>query len=112
MVMCIALCHAHIIYVSLTSHKISRVFLQLHLDNHIISIGTCGESLNIVYECVAKKVMKSPIAKNFDIVKTTNKQLLGTIFSNHQIVVNLFKFKAGFFSFPAMGWVQWIVLWC
>jgi hypothetical protein len=35
--------------------------------NHLISNGICGESIDVVYQCMAKEVYKTSTAKNSDI---------------------------------------------
>ena len=66
--MCIAFCHACILYFHSTSPKMSRACIHLGVHKYPISNGTCRESLDITYQCVASDVMKTPTAKNFAIV--------------------------------------------
>jgi hypothetical protein len=73
---CIALCHACIIYVHFTSSEMARACIHLGVHDHPVSYGTCHKFLDIAYECVANEVTKTSIAKNSAIVMTTNKQFL------------------------------------
>ena len=57
MLVCIALCHVCIIYVHSTSPGISRVCIHLGIYEHLMSNGTCRESLDMAYQCVANEVM-------------------------------------------------------
>ena len=45
------------------------------VHDHIEYSRTCQESLDMTYQCVVK-IMKTPTAKNYAIVKLVNKQLL------------------------------------
>lgn len=53
-----------------------RVCIHLVVHDHLVSIGTWHESLNMVYECITKVVMKKLIVKEFTIVMVTSKQFL------------------------------------
>ena len=65
---CIALCHARIIYVHSTSSEMARACIHLGVHDHPVSNGTCHESLDIAYQCVANEVTKAHTAKNSAIV--------------------------------------------
>jgi hypothetical protein len=54
---CIALCHARIIYVHSTSSEMARACIHLGVHDHPVSNGTCHESLDIAYQCVANEVI-------------------------------------------------------
>jgi hypothetical protein len=73
---CIALCHARIIYLHSTSSKMVRACIHLGVRDHHVSNGICRESLDIAYQCVADEVTKTPTAKNFAIVMAASKQFL------------------------------------
>jgi hypothetical protein len=73
---CIALCHARILYVHSTSPKMSRACIHLGVHEHHVSNGTCRESLDMAYQCVANEVIKIPTAKNSAIVMAASKQFL------------------------------------
>ena len=53
----------------------SRACIHLGAFDQPISNDTCGELLDMAYQCVAKEVMKTPTAKNFAVVMIGNKQL-------------------------------------
>ena len=55
---CIALCHACIIYVHSTSSEMARACIHLDMHDHHVSNGTCRESLDIAYKCVANEDTK------------------------------------------------------
>ena len=73
---CIALCHAHIIYVHSTSQVMSKACIHLGVYEHPVSNGTCRELLDMAYQCVANEVMKTFTAKNFTIVMAMRKRFL------------------------------------
>src|ERR1700737_852172 len=73
---CIALCNARIIYIHSTSVGMSRACIQLGVHDHLVANGTCRESLDMAYQCVANEVLKTPTAKNSAIVMAANKQFL------------------------------------
>ena len=74
--LCIALCYACIIYVHSTFFGMSRVCIHLDVYEQLVSNGTCCESLDMAYQCVAKKVIKTPTTKKYSIVMASGKQLL------------------------------------
>ena len=65
----------------LQSSRISRAYTYLGFHDHHVSNGTCHESSDMAYQCVAKEVMKTPIAKNSTIAMTSSKQ-----FSPHYLL--------------------------
>ena len=73
---CIALCHARIIYVHSTSSEMSRDCIHLGVHEHLISNGTCRESLDMTYQCVAIEIVKTSTAKNSAIVMTASKKII------------------------------------
>ena len=74
--MCISLCHAQIIYLHSTSLKISRACIYFGIHEILVSNGTCRESLDVAYQCVANEVMKIPTPKNYATVIAANEQIL------------------------------------
>ena len=54
---CIALCHAHIIYVHSIFPRMSKACIYLGVHYHPVSSGTCRESLDMDYQCIANKVV-------------------------------------------------------
>ena len=50
------------------------IYLSVH-DYHVAN-GTCCESLDMAYQCVAKEVLKTPTTKNLAIVMAASKQIL------------------------------------
>ena len=54
----------------------SRACIHLGNHKHLVSNGTCRESLDMAYQCVATEVMKTPTAKNSAIVIATSKTFL------------------------------------
>ena len=94
--MCIALCHARIIYIYSTSVGMSRACIYLGVHDHPMANGTCRESLDMTYQCVANEVLKTPTTKNSTIVMATSKQSMAVyllIFpangENHHWLVHL-----------------------
>jgi hypothetical protein len=73
---CLALCHARILYVHSTSSKMSRACIHLGVHEHPVSNGTRRESLDMAYQCVANEVIKTSTAKNSTIVMATSKKFL------------------------------------
>ena len=73
---CIALCHARIMYVHSTSSEMSRACTHLGVHEHPISNGTCRESLEMTYQCVANEVLKTSTTKNSAIVTASSKKFL------------------------------------
>ena len=73
---CIALCHARILYVHFISSEMSKACIYLGVHDHHVSNGTCRKSLDIAYQCVANEVMKTSTAKNSTIVMATTKQFV------------------------------------
>jgi hypothetical protein len=61
---CIALCHTRILYIHSTSVGMSRACIHIGVYDHYVANGTCRESLDMAYQCVAHKVLKTPTAKN------------------------------------------------
>ena len=76
MPVCIALCHARILYVHSTSPEMSRACIHLDVHEHLVSNGTCRELLDMTYQCVAIEVMKTLTAKNSAIVMAASKKFL------------------------------------
>ena len=74
--MCIALCHACIIYVHSTSPGMSRACIHLGVYKHHVSNTTCHESLEMTYLCVANEVMKTSTAKKIALIMATSKKFL------------------------------------
>jgi hypothetical protein len=73
---CIVLCHARIIYIHSTSVGMSRVCIHIGVHDHHVANGTCHESLDMTYQCVANEVLKTPTTKNSAIVMAASKQFL------------------------------------
>ena len=73
---CIALCHARILYVHSTYPKMSRGCIHLGVHENPVSNGTCRESLDMAYQYVATEVMKTLTAKNSAIVMATSRTYL------------------------------------
>jgi hypothetical protein len=59
---------------------ISKAFIHLSVHDHPLANGTCRESLDMTYQCVANEVLKTPTTKNSAIVMAANKQLLANYF--------------------------------
>ena len=57
-----------IIYVHSTSSKMCRACIYLGMYYHPVSNGTCCESLDIAFQCIANEVMKTPSTEHFAIV--------------------------------------------
>ena len=73
---CMVLCHVRIIYVHSISSEMARACIYLGMHDHPVANGTCCESLDITYQCVANEVTKTPTARNSAIVMAANKQFL------------------------------------
>ena len=73
---CMTLCHARIIYLHSTSSWMSRVCKNLSVHEYLISNGTCRESHNMAYQCLANEVMKISTAKKPVMIMTTSKKNL------------------------------------
>lgn len=60
-------------------HKSLEMFnacIHVGLHNHPMSSGVCCELLDIVFQCVAKVVFRTPIVKNSTIVMAARKQFM------------------------------------
>ena len=91
--MCIALCHARILYVHSTSTEMSRACIYFCMHDHIVSNGICRDLLDMAYQCVANEVLKTTTATNSTIILGASKQLLAdylrkspTIGEGHHLV--------------------------
>ena len=73
---CLALCSARIYHVSSSDSEVTRAAIHLGRHSHPVSQGTCQDSMDIVYDCVAKEVQKTPNAKNSAIIMAASKQYL------------------------------------
>ena len=73
---CILLYHERIIYIHFTSPKISKVCIHLGIHKHLMSNGTCSESLDKFYQCAAYEVIKPSTTKNYVVGIATSKQFL------------------------------------
>ena len=89
----ITLCHARMLYVHSTSTEMSRACIYLGMHDYPISNGICRESLDMIYQCVANEVLKTPTATKSTIVLGASKQLLAdylfkspTISEGHHLV--------------------------
>ena len=60
---CLALCHACIIYVHSTSIGMFKACIHMSVHDHPMFNGACQESLDIAYECVTNGVLKTPTSK-------------------------------------------------
>ena len=76
----IALCYARIIYIHFTSIGMSRAYIHHGIHDYPIANDICGESLDMVYMCVANDVVKTPTTKNPAIVMVSSKQFLTCYF--------------------------------
>jgi hypothetical protein len=54
----------------------SKACIHLGVYEHHVSSGTCRESLDMTYQCVATEVMKTSPATNSAIVMASNKKIL------------------------------------
>lgn len=73
---CLALCDARIYHVSSNDNDVTRAAIHLGCHNHPVSQGTCQDSMDIMYDCVAKEVQKTPNAKNSAIIMAASKNYL------------------------------------
>lgn len=71
---CIVVCNVRIVYVHYTTLGMFRACIHVGVHDHLVSSGTCRESLDNAYQCVASERMKTSIAKNLAIVMATSKQ--------------------------------------
>ena len=94
---CIALCHARIIYIHSTSVGISKTCTYLGVHDHPLANDTCREALDMTYQCVINEVLKAPTSKNSAIFLATSKQFLADYLlkslasgKNHHLVCSSF----------------------
>ena len=73
---CIASCHARIIYMHFRSVGMSRVCIDLGVHDHHVANGTCRESLDMTYQCVANEILKTPTTKNSIIAMAASEKFL------------------------------------
>ena len=73
---CIASCHARIIYIHSRSIGIFRACIHLGVHDHHVTNDTCRQSLDMAYECITNEVLKIPTAKDSAIVMAASKQFL------------------------------------
>ena len=74
--MCLALCDARIYYVFSSNPDLSRAAIHTGHHVHLVSNGVCLDSLDLMYDCVAQEVAKTPNAKNSAIVMAASKKFL------------------------------------
>lgn len=60
---CLAICFAHILYVHSSRVEMAKICIHLDVCNHHVSHVSCHETLDIVYQFIANKVMKTPKPK-------------------------------------------------
>jgi hypothetical protein len=130
---CIALCLARILYIYFTSVGMSRGCIHIGVHDHPVANGTCLESLDMAYQCVANEVLKTPTTKISAIVMAASKQFLADYFlkspanveghhligSSLKLVMDKFStlsspncrnFVSGSKRFCVVKWKLWIVL--
>ena len=73
---CIALCHAQIIYIHFTSIGMSSACIHLGVHDHHVANDTCCESLDMAYQCIANEILKTPTVNNLVIVMAASKKFL------------------------------------
>ena len=71
---CLALCDARIYYVFSSNPNLSRAAIHTGHHVHPVSDGVCLDSLDLMYDCVAQEVAKTPNAKNSAIVMAASKR--------------------------------------
>ena len=74
--MCLALCDARIYYVFSSNQDMTRAAIHTARHVHPVSDEVCLDSLDLMYDCVAQDVAKTPNAKNSAIVMATSKNFL------------------------------------
>lgn len=90
---CIALCHAQIVYIYSTSIGMSIICVHLDVHDHLVANSTCRKSLGMAHHSVASEIFKTPTTKNSDIIIATSKQFFTDYFqkpltssANHHLV--------------------------
>lgn len=78
---CIALCHARILYVRSTSIKMSRAYIHLGMYDHPISNGIWCESLDTTYQCVTNEILKNTHRNKFNYSFGCKQAIFGWLFS-------------------------------
>ena len=73
---CIALCDARIYYVTSTDPERTRVAIHLGHHYHPISKGVDQSAMDIMHDCVAKEVQRTPKATNSAIIMAASKNFL------------------------------------
>ena len=73
---CLALCDARIYYVFSSNFDLTCAAIHTSHHVHPVSNGVCLDSLDLMYDCVAQEVAKTPNAKNSAIVMAASKKFL------------------------------------
>ena len=76
LLVCLALYDAKIYYVFSSNPDLSHAAIHTSHHIHPVSNGVCLDSLDLMYDCVAQEVAKSPNAKNSAIVMAASKKFL------------------------------------
>ena len=73
---CLAHCDDRIYYVFTSNPDLTRVAIHTGHHIHTVSDGVCLDSIDLMYNCVAPEVAKTPNAKNSAIVMAASKKFL------------------------------------
>ena len=73
---CLALCDARIYYVTSSDPECTRMAIHLGHHHHPISKGVDQTAMDIMHDCVAKEVQRTPKATNSAIVIAASKNFL------------------------------------
>ena len=74
--LCLILYDARIYYVFSSNPNLTRAAIHTGRHVHLVFDGVCLDSLDLMYDCVAQEVAKTPNAKNFAIVMGASKKFL------------------------------------
>ena len=73
---CLALYDARIYYVFSSNPDLTRAAIDIGHHVHLVSNGVCLDSLDLMYDCMAQEIAKTPNAKNSAIVMAASKKFL------------------------------------
>ena len=73
---CVELCIAKIFHVTSRDPDVTRAAIHLGSHRHLVSNGTCQETLDRMYKCISEQVLRTPNAKNSTILLGASKIFL------------------------------------
>ena len=76
---CLALCDARIYHMLSSDSDVIRAAIHLGRHRHHVSQAKCQDSMDIMFDCVAKEVQKTPYVKKSAIILAASKQYIANV---------------------------------